>query len=201
MYIRGMDTNADIFKIETNHVVPSRGKVLISEPFLYDEMFGRSVILLVDHSTDGTMGLVLNKPLPLSLNDVLKEFKDISNIPIYKGGPLSTDTLFYLHTLKDVEDSLQIGKGVYLNGDFDAIRRYILQGNDIDGKIRFFLGYSGWESEQLSNEIRENTWLVSEEKKSYLMKSDTKDMWRKALEKLGSKYETWSRFPQVPTLN
>ena len=78
MYIRGMDTNADIFKIETNHVVPSRGKVLISEPFLYDEMFGRSVILLVDHSTDGTMGLVLNKPLPLSLNDVLKEFKDIS---------------------------------------------------------------------------------------------------------------------------
>lgn len=125
MYIRGMDTNADIFKIETNHVVPSRGKVLISEPFLYDEMFGRSVILLVDHSTDGTMGLVLNKPLPLSLNDVLKEFKDISNIPIYKGGPLSTDTLFYLHTLKDVEDSLQIGKGVYLNGDFDAIRRYI----------------------------------------------------------------------------
>ena len=44
MYIRGMDTNADIFKIETNHVVPSRGKVLISEPFLYDEMFGRSVI-------------------------------------------------------------------------------------------------------------------------------------------------------------
>ena len=131
MYIRGMDTNADIFKIETNHVVPSRGKVLISEPFLYDEMFGRSVILLVDHSTDGTMGLVLNKPLPLSLNDVLKEFKDINNIPIYKGGPLSTDTLFYLHTLKDVEDSLQIGKGVYLNGDFDAIRRYILAGNDI----------------------------------------------------------------------
>ena len=160
MYIRGMDTNADIFKIETNHVVPSRGKVLISEPFLYDEMFGRSVILLVDHSTDGTMGLVLNKPLPLSLNDVLKEFKDISNIPIYKGGPLSTDTLFYLHTLKDVEDSLQIGKGVYLNGDFDAIRRYILQGNDIDGKIRFFLGYSCWEHDQLCQEIEENTWLI-----------------------------------------
>ena len=55
--------------------------------------------------------------------------------------------------------------------------------------------------EQLSNEIRENTWLVSEEEKSYLMKNNIKDMWRKALEKLGSKYETWSRFPQVPTLN
>ncbi len=202
MYIRGMDTNADIFKIETNHVVPSRGKVLISEPFLYDEMFGRSVILLVDHSTDGTMGLVLNKPLPLSLNDVLKEFKDISNIPIYKGGPLSTDTLFYLHTLKDVEDSLQIGKGVYLNGDFDAIRRYILQGNDIDGKIRFFLGYSGWEHNQLCQEIEENTWLIGSTGISSLMdEKGSAELWKNVLGQLGGKYEIWSRFPQIPTLN
>ena len=67
--------------------------------------------------------------------------------------------------------------------------------------IRFFLGYSGWESNQLHNEIKENTWLVSEEENSYLMRNDTKDMWKEALEKLGSKYETWSRFPQVPTLN
>ena len=202
MYIRGMDTNADIFKIETNHVVPSRGKVLISEPFLYDEMFGRSVILLVDHSTDGTMGLVLNKPLPLSLNDVLKEFKDISNIPIYKGGPLRTDTLFYLHTLKDVEDSLQIGKGVYLNGDFDAIRRYILQGNDIDGKIRFFLGYSGWEHDQLCQEIEENTWLIGSTSIASLMnEKGSAELWKNVLGQLGGKYEIWSRFPQIPTLN
>ena len=202
MYIRGMDTNADIFKIETNHVVPSRGKVLISEPFLYDEMFGRSVILLVDHSTDGTMGLVLNKPLPLSLNDVLKEFKDISNIPIYKGGPLSTDTLFYLHTLKDVEDSLQIGKGVYLNGDFDAIRRYILQGNNIDGKIRFFLGYSGWEHDQLCQEIEENTWLIGSTSIASLMnEKGSAELWKNVLGQLGGKYEIWSRFPQIPTLN
>ena len=202
MYIRGMDTNADIFKIETNHVVPSRGKVLISEPFLYDEMFGRSVILLVDHSTDGTMGLVLNKPLPLSLNDVLKEFKDISNIPIYKRGPLSTDTLFYLHTLKDVEDSLQIGKGVYLNGDFDAIRRYILQGNDIDGKIRFFLGYSGWEHDQLCQEIEENTWLIGSTSIASLMnEKGSAELWKNVLGQLGGKYEIWSRFPQIPTLN
>ena len=202
MYIRGMDTNADIFKIETNHVVPSRGKVLISEPFLYDEMFGRSVNLLVDHTTDGTMGLVLNKPLPLSLNDVLKEFKDINNIPIYKGGPLSTDTLFYLHTLKDVEDSLQIGKGVYLNGDFDAIRRYILQGNDIDGKIRFFLGYSGWEHDQLCQEIEENTWLIGSTGISSLMdEKGSAELWKNVLGQLGGKYEIWSRFPQIPTLN
>lgn len=182
--------------------MPSRGKVLISEPFLYDEMFGRSVVLLVDHTPDGTMGLVLNKPMPLLLNEVLKEFKDTPDIPIYKGGPLSTDILFYLHTLRDVEDSLQLGKGFYLNGDFDAIRRYILQGNDIDGKIRFFLGYSGWEHDQLCREIDENTWLVGSAGIPSLMdEKGSAGLWKEALGRLGGKYETWSRFPQIPTLN
>lgn len=202
MYIRGMDTNTNIFKIETNHVMPSRGKVLISEPFLYDEMFGRSVILLVDHSPDGTMGLVLNKPLPLLLNDLLNEFKDTADIPIYTGGPLSTDTLFYLHTLPDVEGSLQIGKGFYLNGNFDAIRRYILQGNDIAGKVRFFLGYSGWEHGQLSREIEENTWLIgTAEIPSLMNEKGSAELWKSTLGQLGGKYEVWSRFPQIPTLN
>lgn len=197
-----MNTNADIFKIETNHVIPSRGKLLISEPFLCDEIFGRSVILLVDHTLDGSMGLVLNKPLPLHLNDVLSEFKDVEDIPIYKGGPLSTDTLFYLHTLKDVADSLNIGKGFYLNGDFNAIRRYILEGNEIAGKIRFFLGYSGWEHEQLHKEIEENTWLIGSADFDSLMDvRRSRELWKNALGQLGGKYEVWSRFPQIPTLN
>lgn len=147
------------------------------------------------------MGLVINKQLPLFLNDIIMEFKYLDEIPLYKGGPIATDTLFYLHTLSDIPGSISISKGLYLNGDFDEIKKYILQGNKISECIHFFLGYSGWDSEQLNNEIRENTWLVSEEEKSYLMKNNIKDMWRTALEKLGSKYETWSRFPQVPTLN
>ena len=199
-YFSGMNIDSDIFKIQSNNVLPSRGRILISEPFLRDATFGRSVILLVDHTDEGSMGLVINKQLPLFLNDIIMEFKYLDEIPLYKGGPIATDTLFYLHTLSDIPGSISISKGLYLNGDFDEIKKYI-QGNKISECIRFFLGYSGWDSEQLSNEIRENTWLVSEEEKSYLMKNNIKDMWRKALEKLGSKYETWSRFPQVPTLN
>ena len=200
-YFSGMNIDSDIFKIQSNNVLPSRGRILISEPFLRDATFGRSVILLVDHTDEGSMGLVINKQLPLFLNDIIMEFKYLDEIPLYKGGPIATDTLFYLHTLSDIPGSISISKGLYLNGDFDEIKKYILQGNKISECIRFFLGYSGWDSEQLNNEIRENTWLVSEEEKSYLMKNNIKDMWRTALEKLGSKYETWSRFPQVPTLN
>lgn len=155
-----MYINTDIFKIETNHIVPTQGKILISEPFLCDHMFGRSVILLVDHAQDGTMGLILNKPLPLFLNDLLSEIDCRENIPIYKGGPISTDTLFYLHTLENIADSFPVANGIYLNGDFAAIRQFMAEGNSIKGKIRFFLGYSGWEPGQLKQEIEENTWLV-----------------------------------------
>ena len=162
-YFSGMNIDSDIFKIQSNNVLPSRGRILISEPFLRDATFGRSVILLVDNTDEGSMGLVINKQLPLFLNDIIMEFKYLDEIPLYKGGPIATDTLFYLHTLSDIPGSISISKGLYLNGDFDEINKYILQGNKISECIRFFLGYSGWDSEQLSNEIRENTWLVSGE--------------------------------------
>ena len=196
-----MNIDSDIFKIQSNNVLPSRGKILISEPFLRDATFGRSVVLLIDHTEEGSMGLIINKQLPIFVNDIIKEFKYIENIPLYKGGPIATDTLFDRHTLADIPGAIPISKGLYLNGDFDEIKKYILQGNKVDRYIRFFLGYSGWESEQLSTELKENTWLVSKEENAYLMNGDTKDMWKQALEKLGSKYETWSRFPQVPTFN
>lgn len=200
-YFSGMNIDSDIFKIQSNNVLPSRGRILISEPFLRDATFGRSVILLVDHTDEGSMGLVINKQLPLFLNDIIMEFKYLDEIPLYKGGPIATDTLFYLHTLSDIPGSISISKGLYLNGDFDEIKKYILQGNKISECIRFFLGYSGWDSEQLNNEIRENTWLVSEEEKSYLMKNNINGYVADCFRELGSKYETWSRFPQVPTLN
>lgn len=197
-----MYINTDIFKIETNHIVPARGKVLISEPFLCDHMFGRSVILLVDHTQDGTMGLVMNKPLPLFLNDLLSEIDCREDIPIYKGGPISTDILFYLHTLENIADSLPIANGFYLSGDFAAIKQFMAEGNSIKGKIRFFLGYSGWESGQLKQEIEENTWLVDKADIPSLMdEKASKNLWKDALGKLGGKYEMWSRFPRIPTLN
>ena len=75
-----MNINTDIFKIQSNNVMPSRGKILISEPFLHDVTFGRSVVLLVDHTEEGSMGLIINKPLPLMLNDIIKEWQEIDSL-------------------------------------------------------------------------------------------------------------------------
>ena len=136
-----MNIDSDIFKIQSNNVLPSRGKILISEPFLRDATFGRSVVLLIDHTEEGSMGLIINKQLPIFVNDIIKEFKYIEDIPLYKGGPIATDTLFYLHTLADISGAIPISKGLFLNGDFEEIKRYILQGNQIDRYIRRHQGY------------------------------------------------------------
>lgn len=196
-----MKKDTDIFKIESNNVLPDKGKLLISEPFLQDANFGRSVILLIDHGEEGTMGLIMNKQLPHIVNDFIEEFKYIDSIPLYRGGPVSTDTLFYLHNLSDIKGSIPIDEGLYLNGDFSSIKRYILQGNPIEGNIRFFLGYSGWDAEQLQQEIKENTWLIGQADSDLLLNKSVKDLWKTSLRELGKKYETWSRYPQIPSLN
>lgn len=193
--------NSEIFKIETNHKFPSRGKILISEPFLCDETFGRSVILLIDHTEEGSMGLIINKPLKFFLNDVISEFKYLNDIPLYYGGPLGGDRLFFIHSIPDIAGSIAIGKNLYFNGDFTEIKKYILQGNPIDNKIRFYLGYSGWETGQLDQEIEENTWLISKSSHSILLEQKYSHIWETALINLGHKYKVWARFPQVPSMN
>ena len=77
------NSDPNIFKIETNHIVPAKGRILISEPFLRDQIFGRSVVLLIDHTPDGSMGLVLNKPLPISLNTLIDDVEFTERIPLY----------------------------------------------------------------------------------------------------------------------
>lgn len=196
-----MEKDRDIFKIQSNKVLPARGKILISEPFLADTTFNRSVVLLVDHSEEGSMGIILNKRLPIMVNEVVKEFKYLNDIPLCKGGPVGTDTLFYLHRLDDVRGAYPIGNGMFLNGDFNAIKRYVLQGNPVEGNIRFFLGYSGWDNAQLKHEIDEDTWLVGASDAESLMTVPVNEMWRHSLGSLGGKYETWSHFPRIPSLN
>ena len=197
-----MNTDTDLFKIETNHVVPMQGSLLISEPFLQSCVFGRSVILLVDHTEGGSMGLVLNKPLSVQLGDVLQGFDSVCDIPMYRGGPVGTDTLFFLHNLEDVPGAMPVGNGLWLNGDFDAVQAYIKEGGDVEGRIRFFVGYAGWESGQLKQEIASNTWMIGHATASEIMQIGAMNgLWKRALGRLGGKYAIWARFPQNPMLN
>ncbi len=181
---------------------PARGKILIAQPFLYDKLFGRSVVLLINHDNDGTMGLVMNKLFPLTLSEFFEDFICRKTIPVYWGGPLGMDSIFYLHTIENIPGALPVRKKLYVNGDFETIKDYINTTDPIEGKIRFFVGYSSWESGQLAKEIDDDSWIIScESNKSLMNIKGTDNLWQNALSKLGGKYEIWSRFPQIPTLN
>jgi len=106
-----------------------------------------------------------------------------------------------LHDLEDVPNSLSMGNGIYLNGDFNAVKEYLLSGRYKEGRVRFFLGYSGWDSKQIIDELKTNTWVVAEENLTFLLDEPIDRLWKSTLERLGYKYKTWSKFPQIPALN
>lgn len=198
-----MATYNNIFKITHNNLLPAQGSILISEPFLQDAYFQRSVVLLVEHNTQGSMGLVLNKKTDLVVNTFFPELEKYPEIPIYLGGPVSANRLFFIHSLGDliVPDSVKIKDHLYFDGDFDALKRYIQNGHSIEGKVKFFLGYSGWTEGQLGNEINKNSWVVSHAAKENVLLADGESFWKNSLEQLGSNYETWTKYPKDPCLN
>lgn len=193
----------NIFKITHNNLLPAQGSILISEPFLQDAYFQRSVVLLVEHNPQGSMGFVLNKKTDLIVNTFFPELEEYPEIPIYLGGPVSANRLFFIHSLGDliVPDSVKIKDRLYFDGNFEALKRYIQNGHSIEGKVKFFLGYSGWTEGQLGSEINKNSWVVSHAAKENVLLADGEDFWKNSLEQLGSNYEAWTKYPKDPYLN
>lgn len=198
-----MATYNNIFKITHNNLLPAQGSILISEPFLQDAYFQRSVVLQVEHNTQGSMGFVLNKKTDLIVNTFFPELEEYPEIPIYLGGPVSANRLFFIHSLGDliVPDSVKIKDRLYFDGDFEALKRYMQNGHSIEGKVKFFLGYSGWTEGQLGNEINKNSWVVSHAAKENVLLADGESFWKNSLEQLGSNYEAWTKYPKDPYLN
>jgi putative transcriptional regulator len=192
----------DIFKIRHNSLLPEKGKILISEPFLQDMYFQRAVVLLVEHNEQGSMGFVLNKKTDLRVNDFFAELKDAPRIPIYLGGPVLSDRLFFIHSLGNIiPGSLHINDNLYFDGDFDVLRRYLSGGKPVNDKIKFFLGYSGWTKNQLYGEIKQDSWLVSHSSNRNILLADGEAFWKHSVELVGGSYLTWINYPKNPILN
>ena len=191
----------DILKIKTNNIKPAKGKILISEPFLMDYYFKRSVVLLAEHNQEGSFGLIINKPVDLLLSEVIKDFP-IFDAPVYLGGPVKTDSLYFIHTLGDIiDDSLEITEGLYWGGDIEIVKELITIGKISDENIKFFVGYSGWVSKQLDAELTKNSWLVANIKASQVMQPNTAELWNFSVKKLGGDYAYWINFPPDPSVN
>ena len=196
-----MNLNLDIFKIVHNDIKPKKGRVLVSEPFQQGYYFSRSVVLLTEHNSEGSMGLVLNKKLEVTASDLIKDFP-LEDVMLLCGGPVGTDRLFYLHTFGELIDgSVHIKDNLYFGGDFSKILDLIDEEPSLIDHISFYVGYAGWGPDQLKEEIDDNVWLVADLEEDEIMNSTGEKAWKNVVSMMGRKYKNWTSYPKYPIMN
>jgi len=179
---------------------PCKGKLLLSKPLMKDDFFHNAVILLTEYDESGVVGFIINKPVNLSLIDLLDDFPEF-DAPVYYGGPVSSDNLYFIHRVPEmIEDSIHIINDLYWGGNFDQVVELIEQKELNENDIRFFLGYSGWDSEQLELELVDDSWIIDEMDNS-LFDWDVVSLWKKRLKEQGDKYQLWANAPEDIRLN
>lgn len=166
-----------------------------------DPYFGRSVILLCEHNEEGSLGFILNKYIDMDLTEVMDDVPEISN-RVSIGGPVENNQLYFLHTLGDLlPGSTEISEGLYLGGDFEILRSMLATQSIDESQVRFFVGYSGWGEGQLIEEMKEESWYVSDINDLPLMDTLRDDLWSLAFKKMGGSFSVLANFPSDPSLN
>lgn len=185
-----------------SQLTPATGKLLISEPFMDDPNFTRSVVFIAEHSEGGTVGFVINHPSLLIVKDLIEDIGG-PDFPIYYGGPVAMDTMHFIHRCPDkIPDGSEIAKGIYWGGDYEILKDLIGRGEITTAEVKFFVGYSGWEMDQLDQEMEGNAWIVSDQYDADTVFSTSEEqLWKEVIIHLGPKYAHISNFPQNPRLN
>ncbi len=196
-----MPKDLDLFEILPEDKIPEKGKILISEPFLPDTFFNRSIVYLTDHSPQGSVGFILNKKLDLKISAAVEGFEELDE-NLNMGGPVAPDTLHYLHSLGNmIPNSVLVERNIFWGGDIESIRQLIKSGKINKSQIRFFLGYSGWSAGQLERELKENSWVIVKVKPDIVMNNRGEDTWKRVLRSFKNKYRMWAEFPDSPEMN
>ena len=179
------------------------GKLLIAEPLLGDPNFDRSVVLMIEHTDDGALGVVLNRPTELAVDTVLSEWSGLAASPsvLYMGGPVEPNGVLALGRRAGAEATVPGWTEVL--GDVGTVDLH-LDPDELAGRldsIRFFAGYSGWGGGQLEAELADGAWLVVPAVADDVFVPDPDAMWRTVLRRQGGKVSMLANFPAHPSLN
>lgn len=179
----------------------TKGKLLVSEPsILTDRAFNRSVVYLTEITTDGCVGFIINKSTKYTLNDLLPDIN--CDFKIFNGGPVERESLYFMHNIPHlIPNSVAVANNIYWGGDFKVVANLLKEKIISSSEIQFFLGYSGWSNEQLTDEIKEASWVVVENEFSNLFSINRTKIWKDQLMKLGGAYQIWANAPKNPSLN
>jgi len=190
------------FFVNDNLIEPEPGDLLISQPYLPDPNFERTVVLICEHDEKGTVGFVLNRRSNSVFSDVIFDTAHF-DAPLYVGGPVQHDTLHFVHKdMLEMESGQFLGERLVWGKDFNRLLT-LIDTHQIDEKnYRFFVGYSGWSPGQLLEELNAKSWIVYQNKdENLIFDFSSQDLWKKVLREMGGKYRVISNYPVDPRLN
>jgi putative transcriptional regulator len=189
------------------------GCFLVSDFDLVDPNFHRAVVLMIDHDEEGAFGLVVNRPSPFTLGEVIEGMDNspASAIPVYVGGPVQQNALFVLHEegpagAEEADAAEQLVEGVafepasqtlidYLKGEWSRLP---------EGErpaVRMYVGYSGWASGQLEGELEADSWVVLRATREIVFHPDPQRAWAEALARTGPLYQIILMTGFKPSMN
>ncbi len=184
-----------------NKILPQKGGLLLSEPYLADPNFERTTILLTEHNEEGSVGFILNKPSDSRVSEIMDDLKEFDS-RVFIGGPVQQDTLHFVHRITTLSDAIEIAPGLYWGGNFDQLVALVDTQKLAATDIKFFLGYSGWSPGQLEEELKIDSWIVSDQiSEELVFETDPEQMWKTAMRGLGGRFSIYSNYPEDPRMN
>lgn len=176
-----------------------RGRLLISSGGLYDPNFRHTVILVGDHNADGALGVVLNRPLNIRVEDAIPALRNFvePGEELFQGGPVQPVGPVLVAELEepDLADILVFGSVGFLVGEVDDDIRSSIR------RARVFVGYSGWAPGQLEAEMTEDSWIVDPARVEDVFTDAPDLLWSRVLQRKGPEYHRMSRMPYDPSMN
>lgn len=179
-----------------------KGTFLIATPDIDAGFFFRGVILVCEHTPNGSFGLLINKTLDLELPEEIMNINQLTNpyIDIRAGGPVQTNQMMLLHSSDQIEhQTLKICEGVYLGGDLQFLQEAILNPNG--PYIHLCFGYAGWGTGQLEREFLDGHWFLFPSNHAHIFQTPAEKLWQTLLREMGGKYATLSMIPEDLSLN
>lgn len=177
------------------------GILLISDPFLKDPNFMRTVVLICEHQANGSIGFVINKYSNQDLGELIEQAEGI-RFPVYDGGPVQPNTLHFVHRCPElIPGGVEVTDGIFWGGDFEEVLTLLRAEMITEKEIRFFLGYSGWDDGQLKEEIDEKSWITRAGSQAFVFDLNTQQIWKESLKDMGGEYSQMIHYPTDPQLN
>ena len=178
-----------------------RGKLLIAGPTLLDPNFARTVVLVAEHTEDGAMGLVLNRPAGTLVGEAVPDLSWLvaDDDRVWVGGPVAETAVIVLAEFDRPELA-----GALVENDLGFIGADADDPERLDGAIRrarVFAGHAGWGPGQLEDELAEEAWIVEPPQRDEIFTEDPGDLWAAVLRRKGQRYALLATMPPDPSLN